>query len=656
MHIDDWSPEFLSKFSADEYYGNLVKAKVWSAMVYLQSHVGLCYWPTDSGLMHGAFRGRGDAVKRLVDKCRAGGMSVTGYYSLIFNTWAEILHPEWRIIKDGGKSWYEEGSRYGLCCPNNPEYRAFALAQIKEISEYFTLDGMFYDMTYWEHVCRCPACKKRWADEVGGEMPAEDWGDASWKLFVQKRQLWLAEFARLITDKTREDMPGVTVQHNCSAMVSMGWVSGQTERISDLCDFTGGDLYGDLYSHIFVCKYYMGLTNNPPFEYQTCRVNNRLYQHTVTKTEEMLTQEVLLTAAYHGASMLIDAIDPDGSMDGRVYEKIGRVFASQSVYEPYMGRGEYLADVGVVFDAEAKHGDESRGYGNQSCSVRAAKTLAECRVACGVAAGKLEGYKAVVAPDMGMMSAEAVKNLTDYVKNGGKLYFSGLGNAEIFREFFGAEYLGVTEETVTYAAPAREYEGLFGEFNQKYPVHSYYRQPLFEKASGAEVLAHIALPYTVPGGKIYAPGGHKFASIHSDPPGKLTGYPSVMMKGYGKGAILWSGIPVENEERVNYKRIFTAFLGLLLPESERVLKTDAPKFIDVPIFKDGGGFLFSCVDLSEADGLREHSFTVDIRCAEKPSSVKRISDGRPMAFEYAGGRVKIRIEDFKLFEMYSVCE
>lgn len=36
MHIEDWSPEFLSKFSIDKYYDNIVRAKIQSSMVYLQ--------------------------------------------------------------------------------------------------------------------------------------------------------------------------------------------------------------------------------------------------------------------------------------------------------------------------------------------------------------------------------------------------------------------------------------------------------------------------------------------------------------------------------------------------------------------------------------------------------------------------------------------
>jgi len=148
---------------------------------------------------------------------------------------------------DDGTSDRQRGGRYGLCCPSNPEYVAFVLAQITEITDYFDLDGMFHDMTFWP----------------------------------------------------------------------------------------GGDLYGDLYNHSFTAKYYYNITKNQPFAYMTVRWDRTLQVHTNAKAEEHLAVEVMLTAAHHGASFIIDGIDPVGTLDPRVYDRIGRVFERQIPYEPY---------------------------------------------------------------------------------------------------------------------------------------------------------------------------------------------------------------------------------------------------------------------------------------------------------------------------------
>lgn len=46
MHIDDWSDEFLSRFSCEDYAENFALAHINMPMLYLQSHTGLCNFPT----------------------------------------------------------------------------------------------------------------------------------------------------------------------------------------------------------------------------------------------------------------------------------------------------------------------------------------------------------------------------------------------------------------------------------------------------------------------------------------------------------------------------------------------------------------------------------------------------------------------------------
>jgi hypothetical protein len=98
MHIDDWDERFLSEFSPETYVENLKKARIQSAMIYVQSHVGLCNYPTKAGKMHNAFVGKEDTMRRLIALCHENGISVVAYYSLVYNTWARDAYPQWRIM------------------------------------------------------------------------------------------------------------------------------------------------------------------------------------------------------------------------------------------------------------------------------------------------------------------------------------------------------------------------------------------------------------------------------------------------------------------------------------------------------------------------------------------------------------------------------
>ncbi len=172
MHIDDWSDEFLSEFSPESYHAMLKKARVQVAMIYMQSHVGLCNWPTKTGKTHNHFKKKPDDIKKLMDLCRADGINVVGYYSLDYNQWAHDTHPEWRMHGENGKSCRENKvyDRSGLCCPNNLGYREFVFRQIDEMLDFFDMDAIFFDMLYWPHACYCPACREKYMKENGYEL------------------------------------------------------------------------------------------------------------------------------------------------------------------------------------------------------------------------------------------------------------------------------------------------------------------------------------------------------------------------------------------------------------------------------------------------------------------------------------------------------
>ena len=637
MHIADWDEAFLSKFNADDYYNNLVTAKIQSPMIYLQSHTGLCHYPTRSGKTHEFFKKNPRILNELIEKCQKGGMKVVGYYSLIFNNWAADTHPEWKMVDVDGKEWREYGQRYGLCCPNNQDYRAFVVTQMQEMAELFpTMDGIFYDMPYWEVVCHCPSCKARWEKEVGGEMPKKlDWKDEKWRIFVRKRQEWMADFAMFASCKSREFLPFATCELNFAAGIACDWLAGSTEGINEACEFTGGDLYGDLYNHSFTCKYYYGITKNQPFEYMTCRCNKLLREHTISKPEIDLEAEVMLTAAHHGASLIIDAIDPVGTLDSRSYDRLGNVFSKQLPYEAYMDKGELYAETGVYFDSWTQFSSDGKAY-NKQCAINAARTLMENHIPVKVVAnGNMENlsqYQMIIAPALEDFNNPNILKFVDYVKQGGTLYLSGKSDARLIKEFFGGEIVGETYgdspfpriwkgyiEVQAYVAPTDEkYKGYFGDFNDKYPMPFIYKLPIMENYQG-DVKAQIVLPYTDPD------DNGVYAAIHSNPPAKATQMPAIIENSYGKGKVIWSAATIENDERENFKEIFKE---IVLANTQRKVKVQASKYVETILFKDGEDYYINLFDLNFASDIVERKFALSV---DGEYELLDLLDGTPIA-------------------------
>ena len=415
MHIDDWNNEFLSKFSPEKYIQNLKAAKIQNAMLYFQSHVGLCYFPTKSGKMHNGFKGKEDAMKRLTDLCHKEGISVTGYYSLIYNNVEHDRHPEWRMLDQNGNSQREIGSgkasdfagsnsvhRYGFCCPNNMEYRKFVETQIREMNNFFTVDGMFYDMLFWPHTCYCHSCKKRWAEEVGGEIPAvENRKDEKWLLHMRKRREWMGEFAHWVTALTKELFGNISVQHNVAFSALPDPTTANCEEVIDACDYAGGDLYRDPYVGSFTRKFYRSITKNAPFEYMMARSTPNLAVHTQIKSEDVLKSGIFQTAAHHGATLIIDAIDPVGTMNKEVYRRVGNAFKELMPYEPYFN-GTSIEEVGVYYSLKSKFNPNGEAYTNYAGTVTTIKTMMNNNILCGVTGGfaDLNRHKVVIASSL----------------------------------------------------------------------------------------------------------------------------------------------------------------------------------------------------------------------------------------------------------------
>ena len=664
MHIDDWDASFLSKLDPDVYVQNLKTARIRSAMLYFQSHVGLCYYPTKSGRMHRGLIGRENLMQDLVKKCRREGIFVTGYYSLIYNTWAHDTYPEWRMLSETGISKRCElggeveemgfsGSgkavRYGFCCPNNPDYRSFTETQIREMADYFTVDGMFYDMLFWPHMCYCEHCRARWEREVGGEIPTcEDWSDARWLLHMKKRREWMGEFAQWITDLTHSLFGNVSVEHNVAYSAKASGKTANAEEVIAACDYAGGDLYDGIYVQSFACKFYQSISKHQPFEYMFSRCAPALSAHTQIKSKQIMESTVFLTSAHHGASLVIDAIDPVGTMDSRVYERLREVFEESAPYERYLC-GTPITDVGIYYSLKSKFNAHGEPYTNYAGSIGAVETMIREHVLCGVTGGfaKLDPHRLIVASCLTEEDAYDAERLVAYVKQGGNLYFSGGDCKSLLRAFFDAETVGRTVESVTYLAPRTDRTSSMSYFNETYPMHFDGTAPIVEGIAESEVLATVTLPYT-------GQGIQKFASIHSNPPAYKTDMPAIACKKYGKGTVLWSAFPIECAALYDAKEVFLNLLRDHLQISP-CLMSDAGDDIEMTAFRDGNRLLIHAVLLNTKPRARRvENFEIAYRCSRKPACVLRAPQETPIDFSYQNGILRFSVDQMRIFDTYII--
>ena len=101
FHVDDWHPDFLSRFDPVQFAESVLSLRSTAATVFANTHTGLSNHPTTTGEMHAGLQGR-DVLGATVDELHRRGIDVVMYYVAIFADWYWDNHPEARVVDANG--------------------------------------------------------------------------------------------------------------------------------------------------------------------------------------------------------------------------------------------------------------------------------------------------------------------------------------------------------------------------------------------------------------------------------------------------------------------------------------------------------------------------------------------------------------------------
>ena len=673
-HIPDWDERFMARFDPQNVVDMYSLANVSSVMLYSCCHVGNCYWPTKTGHMHKALKGR-DALGEIINLCHKRGIEVVVYYSVIFNRWVYENYPDWRMINASGKP-YGENNRHGFSCVNSP-YKDYVLKQMEEICTGYDFEGVFYDMTFWPGICYCNYCRDRFSAEVGKELPKIiDWYDPAWVSFQKKREEWLLEFALAITKQVKKFKPDVTVNHQTATLLgAWDWKIATSVDLADHCDYMGGDFYSPTLSDMsFVSKFFLNLTRNTPPEFHTSRCYS-LQDHTTIKPKELIRAQVLFILANSSAFNFIDAIDPEGTLNKKLYKMIGELYDEGKRYEPYLG-GELSKDIGLYYSLESKIDFSDNGKRvdasdlatdqiHDKAVTNACKSVLNAHIPFDVVTRKklkdLSCYQVVILPNVLAMSKEEANAIREYVRDGGCVYaskYTSLYSRESLKQddfmladLFGVSYLGETKEEITYMAPEGKGNTLFGDYSAQYPLINLGTQLKLKLRKGADVLAAVTLPYTDP----KDPG--RYSSIHSNPPGIPTDYPAVVLNRYGKGRVVYVAGDLEAMEYEPHRVIFTNLIRFLSPKPF-LFEAEAPKSVEVTVFhqKDKKRYLINVLNFQdELPNIPVEGILIKIKLDGKLfGKLVRLPEGKDLACKIKGNYLELRVPKLETFMMLAL--
>ena len=688
MHVSDLDPRFLTGFDPKVLVENVTRANINTLTISANTHTGLCYWPTKVGVMHPGIHGR-DLLREMLDEGHRHGLNMIVYFVSIYIEDYPLQHPEARVVAADGTSerllMNSAGKprRFWMACPNNQAYRQFVVAQLEEICQNYDFEGVWPDMAMWPTVCYCEACQQRYADEVGGEMPrVADWTDPVWVNFQRRREEWLCEFAQLETDTIRKYKPEATVAHQAQTFAG-DWLFGASIGLSNTTDWLSSDYYGDRYQLSFYAKLFYSLSNHKPFEHLNSWCYPNIHEHVVQRTESYMKAIAFSAIMNHGSPAFIDAIDPVGTINPDRYRRAAPVMHEVEKYEPHIG-GRFCQDVGIYFSYDSLYDladngkpvmkamynfEPGKDFGgptsHRNAAINTSRMLTQYNIPYGVITRKhladLKRYQIVILPNVVTLTDEEMAAFRDFVSAGGSLYASKYtslvsqsGERQqdfLLADLFGVSFEGETDEVLTYVSPAPESAILFEGFSAQYPVTLRSTQTKVRAKGDVTVLATVTLPYTDPRGTPYT-------AILTDPPGRPTNFPSVVLNSYGKGKVMYSAGPLEIWDYDPQLDVFRNLIGLLQTRPF-AFESDAPKPVEITLFDqpDRSRFVVNLINFPpDLPPIPVTDIQVRVRIGDErhPVRVVRLPEGQDLLSTVRDGWVEFTASRLESYLMLAV--
>ncbi len=668
MHIPDWNPDFLRRFDPEAYADCMARAGVDTALIYAGNCLGICFFPTKTGHMHEGLRGR-DIFGETVSALRRRGIRPITYFN-IWSRWAFDTHPDWRIRSVDGRDTLHNPdgtlARYGRCCLNAPGYREYVREQFSQLARDYDTAGFWIDMTGWHGaVCACGHCRARYLRETGRELPETvDFSDPAWVDFVRARERWLYDFNAEIRRTVDECRPGVTCAFQ-SAFWGSGFTGGFTQSYADLSDYIAGDFYASALVYSWLCKYLSNVSKHRPMEFMVSRCYD-LSDHTTTKTEAELRFSAYAALSHGAAFLFIDAIDPAGTLDARLYDRMGGIRRALAPYlDVWSPAARVLPEVSFYWNfpsmySPAENGKplrDVRGWSPAARMENAARTMIAAHFAYDFTA-KLDTIPAdgvLVLSEQYVLSDAERRALTAFVEHGGRLVVTGgtgtrtiEGKPASLDTLTGVAIGDAFPEDTCYLSPTDAALPLFEGANKSYPL--YFPAP----APKAIVRADVEVLATVTRAAAHSQEIRRFGSAISNPPWEETVSPAVTRRHVGKGEVVWLAVPLFDAATERQRKVFENIVRSLLPE-RTMIETDAPSWLEVMLRHDEAQNR-TFITLYKAMSVYYDTPAFDVRLSvalpEKNGRLRRVTTGEEVGFTEDNGRISWiagNIGDFEQF-------
>jgi hypothetical protein len=571
--IDHHSPDppivTLDKLDAKEYEKFYTTANINSLMVYFKDHWGVTYYDSKVGKRHpGLTR---DWNKEIAAILKKKNIEFIAYYCLEYDTYAPQAHPEWSIRDADGTARVLAGrmAKWGMACYETG-YRDYCLTQLSEIVSGYNPDSLFLDI-FGKSLCYCPACKKKFKDMYGYNLPEEEKD-------LKEKHNDITEFLDQCAEDMLKDIIDLVKSIDPTIKVTINFAALYNKRIRDMLDYQftepwAGNWLSAAYARDTAIGQYPQLGPGNVSE-----VYDYKPQNIYTLAAAQIASQGCRVSMYSGSQ------HPDGTLEHEEAVRIGNAYREVEKFEDYLSDREVVSDIGIIQSDTASRikasttiipnaiGRLRSGDPHRDGVLGAMKVCDYSKYTWNVipeqevTSDTVKDYKILILPNVYYVSDSLKKTLESFVSNGGTLITAGgtslydkegnIRNNFSLSSLYGCNF---TEIFTKYKSSRwgsyldMQKDALWKHMAETYPPVGSIR---YHVTGDAKPLAFFVNPAT-------ELTDEKWVNWWCPPPSQKTGYPAVLENIWGNGRVIYFAFDIFEMENDGFNHVRNLFKGTI---------------------------------------------------------------------------------------------
>jgi hypothetical protein len=425
FHTSPFIPDVGAEFDPKSFAQTFKRAQVNSVTIFAKCHHGMCYYPTKTGTMHPALKGK-DLLGEMIEALHREGIRAPIYTTVAWEEDVAQKHPEWRQMRSdnifarverdneppelhAGGWWYNNYL--------HPDYQDYMEAHVRELLAGYDVDGLFFDIVFFDSRACWSESSVKFREKHG--LMATDRGTQT-RFQSLSQTAFSARFTKLIRGINKD----ATIFYNSGNPIYTDARAGVRTRHDLQTHWELESLPSGFWGYYHFPRLARAFGNwGKPWLGMTGRFQKMWGDFGGLKPPAALEYECFRSQALGGANSVGDQLPPRGRLDAGAYDLIGDVYLQCAAAEPFYAGSTSLPQVGVLApghpDLDPAITDKSLEGAVQICEEAHYDTVVLDD------ATPLQGLDLLILPDTVTLTEALKKELKSYLGQGGKILLSG---------------------------------------------------------------------------------------------------------------------------------------------------------------------------------------------------------------------------------------